>query len=202
MRKGNLITALVLMATWIAAGVSAQTNEGDAYQRFLKLTGTVSQTYKNGEAVEAEAQAKELLAIAPEYRADWNYGNAVHTGHLVLGRIAADAGKMAEAKRQLLESVAAANMPYGYEHAPEQPWEQRPKPGKWKASPQMDSFGPDMTLANELLKKGETETVLKYFELCAKFWDMEKGSLAKWKKQIADGETPDFGPNMRYFFGN
>ena len=201
MRKGKILTLLVLVAGCVA-GVSGQANEDNSYKRFLKLTDLASQSYKNGDPAGAAAQANELLAMASDFRADWNYGNAVHTGHLVLGRIAVDAGKIAEAKRQLLESVAEANMPYGYEQPPEQPWEQRPKPGKWRASPQMDTFGPDMTLANELLKKGETETVLKYFELCAKFWTMENGNLAKWKKQIADGETPDFGGNMRYFFGN
>jgi len=201
MRKGKILTLLVLVAGCVA-GVSGQANEDESHKRFLKLTDLASQSYKNGDPVGAAAQANELLAMASDFRADWNYGNAVHTGHLVLGRIAVDGGKIAEAKRQLLESVAEANMPYGYEQPPEQPWEQRPKPGKWKASPQMDTFGPDMTLANELLKKGETETVLKYFELCAKFWTMENGNLAKWKKQIADGETPDFGGNMRYFFGN
>jgi len=201
MRKGKILTLLVLVAGCVA-GVSGQANEDKSYKRFLKLTDLASQSYKNGDPAGAAAQANELLAMASDFRADWNYGNAVHTGHLVLGRIAVDAGKIAESKRQLLESVAEANMPYGYEQPPEQPWEQRPKPGKWRASPQMDTFGPDMTLANELLKKGETETVLKYFELCAKFWTMENGNLAKWKKQIADGETPDFGGNMRYFFGN
>lgn len=201
MRKGKILRLLVLMAACVA-GVSAQGNENDIYQRFLKLTSLASQSYKNGDALGATAHANELLAMASDFRADWNYGNAVHTGHLVLGRIAVDAGKIVEARKRLLESVAEANLPYGYEQPPEQPWEQRPKPGKWKASPQMDTFGPDMTLANELLKKGETEAVLKYLELCAKFWMMENGSLAKWKKQVTDGEAPDFGPNLRYFFGN
>ncbi|MEM8947647.1 MAG: RNA polymerase subunit sigma-24, partial [Planctomycetota bacterium] len=65
-------------------------------------------------------------------------------------------------------------------------------------SPQMDSFGPNMTLAKELLEKGEKEVVLEYFELCRTFWDMGHGRLDQWAKDVKAGNTPVFGPNLLY----
>ncbi len=44
--------------------------------------------------------------------------------------------------------------------------------GKSPGSPQMDSFGPNMTLAKDLLEKGERDAVLEYFMRCRKFWKM------------------------------
>ena len=56
-----------------------------------------------------------------------------------------------------------------------------------------------MTLAKELLEKGEREVVLEYFDLCAKFWELERDKkLKKWKSQVEAGKTPDFGANLVY----
>jgi hypothetical protein len=55
-----------------------------------------------------------------------------------------------------------------------------------------------MLLAKNLLEKKEDETVLKYFELCAKFWKGEDGRLNEWKAAVLKGETPDFRANLRY----
>ena len=70
----------------------------------------------------------------------WNQGNRTHWGHLTLGRIAFAEGNIEEAKHRL---IAAAMI---------------------QGSPQLNSFGPDMTLAEELLEAGEKDVVLKYFE--------------------------------------
>jgi hypothetical protein len=109
---------------------------------------------------------------------NWNYGNALHKAHLVLGQIALNAGDMDEAKRQLL------------------------KAGKTPGSPQLNTFGPNMVLAKNLLEKKETDAVLKYFELCAEFWKDKNGKsdgkLDEWKTAVKAGETPDFGANLRY----
>ena len=107
---------------------------------------------------------------------DWDYGNAVHTANLVLGRIALAAGDIDEAKRLLLLA------------------------GKTPGSPQLESFGPDMLFAKELLEKGEKDVVIQYFTLCSAFWKMDDGKLAQWKTEVQDNEIPDFGPNVRYVF--
>jgi len=95
-------------------------------------------------------------------------------GNLVLGRIALRRGQIEEAKRRLLEA------------------------GESPGSPQMDSFGPNMSLAKDLLEKGERDTVLKYFGLCRKFWKMDYGQLKHWSNQVNAGEIPDFGANLVY----
>ena len=62
----------------------------------------------------------------------------------------------------------------------------------------MNTFGPNMTLARDLLAKGEKEVVLAYFDLCKNFWKMEDGRLAKWRQDIAADRSPDFGANLIY----
>jgi hypothetical protein len=66
------------------------------------------------------------------------------------------------------------------------------KAGKTPGSPQLNSFGPNMTLASELLQKGERNTVLDYFELCRKFWKMGGQKLDSWSEMVRNGKTPPF----------
>jgi hypothetical protein len=187
----RLVISIVLVVVLAAVRRSQESAvDRDGYQRFLELTKSASAAYLAGDRVEATKQANELMALAPRHRNDWNYGNAVHAAHLVLGRIDVDADRLDEGKRRLLLSVDASSLPYGFES-------DRPK---WKASPQMDTFGPDMTLAARLLEKGESETVIRYLDACSKFWDLDRGKLAKWKAEILEGVRPDFGPNLQYFF--
>jgi hypothetical protein len=54
-----------------------------------------------------------------------------------------------------------------------------------------------MTLAAELLKKGERNTVLDYFELCRKFWKTGGEQLDAWSATVRKGETPDFAGSLR-----
>ena len=73
-------------------------------------------------------------------------------------------------------------------------------------SPQLDSFGPEMQLAQELSEKGEKETVLEYLDLVARFWanpnerteaNSERiardhlNQLEAWKRQVRAGNVPD-----------
>ena len=118
----------------------------------------------------------------------------------VLGRIAADAGQMAEARRRLIESATALPYAFGPEITKTQPWEEPFPKLPWKASPQRDSFGPDMSLARFMLEKGDKETVLKYLDLCDKFWTLGGDKLTLWRKQINADEMPDFGSNLGYVF--
>ena len=95
--------------------------------------------------------AREYAEAALDSNDDgWNQGNRTRFVHLTLGRIALADGNVKDAKYRL---IAASTI---------------------QGSPQLDSFGPDMTLAEELLKAGEKEVVLKYFELCAAFWELGK----------------------------
>ena len=68
--------------------------------------------------------------------------------------------------------------------------------GRTPGSPQLNSFGPNMLLAKELLEKGEREKVLVYFALCAKFWQSGSVQLKLWSTQVKLGSDPDFGANL------
>jgi tetratricopeptide (TPR) repeat protein len=143
-------------------------------KRFYALNDAAKESFVLGKIDDARKYAQELLALAPKFREDWNYGNAVQDGNLVLGRIAVREGRMEEAKQYLLEA------------------------GKSPGSPQMDSFGPNMSLAKDLLEKGERETVLQYFGLCRKFWEMGGEQLDQWSQEVEAGRIPDFGANLVY----
>jgi hypothetical protein len=126
---------------------------------------------------EARNFATELLSKAassdlPDFFR--NDGNAVHHGNLILGRVALQSGDLIQARERLMAA------------------------GRTTGSPQLMSFGPNMTLARELLARGEREVVLQFFDLCEKFWQHGSGRLAEWKCQVNAGEVPEFGPNLRY----
>jgi len=130
--------------------------------------------FDSGDLKKASNYAHELLDTAPQFKKDWDYGNAIHHGNCVLGRVALQQGDTKTAIHYLLES------------------------GKTKGSPQLDSFGPNMCLARELLVKGEKDAVLQYFGLCRNFWESGGDQLDEWTRQVKAGETPDFGANLRY----
>ena len=100
------------------------------------------------------------------------HDNVIHDANSVLGLIALREGNTVSAKEHLLAA------------------------GKTPGSPHLDSFGPNMRLAKELLEHGEQETVLDYFRLCGNFWKREE--LDEWISEVEAGRIPDFGPNMDY----
>ena len=166
---------IVLLTCVLAATAIAQGDEEKA-RAFYRMTDAAPEAFNRGEFDKARGLADALLIEAELWPKDWNYGNAIHVANLVLGRIELRAGD----KEKAIEYLLAA--------------------GRTPGSPQLNSFGPDMLFAKELLKAGEKDAVLEYLELCAKFWKMKDVPLETWKAQIEKGETPDFGPNVRYHF--
>jgi hypothetical protein len=124
-----------------------------------------------GDSAKAAEYAGKLLENPGS---DWNRGNNIHHGNIILGRIALRSNDVEEAKRRLLAA------------------------GRTPGSPQLGSFGPNMALARDLLQRGERETVLQYFDLCAVFWGMGKDKLKAWADEVREGKTPDFGANIVY----
>ena len=151
--------------------LSAATNE---VERFNALVKAAKNALKAGKTEEARKLADELARLAPKYPNDWNYGNAIQVANQVLGRIALAEGNVAEARKRLLASADS------------------------KGSPQMNSFGPNLQLAKDLLAKGEMEVVLEYFKRCRTFWEMGADRLAAWTDAVNKGETPEFGANLEY----
>ena len=153
-----------------------------AYERALALT-TPNRRYYLLEEIskmallcdelkKAEIYAVELLDASAEAAQNWNYGNAVHHGNLTLGHVALLRGDLGKAESFLL------------------------KAGKTPGSPQLNSFGPNMLLARELLKKGRKDAVIEYLELCGKFWN--KSKIDQWIAEINEGKIPRFGANLKY----
>ncbi|QDT95015.1 tetratricopeptide repeat protein [Gimesia aquarii] len=118
-------------------------------------------------AVQETAKAKKYAEkMLTQNESGWNHGNNLHHGNIILGKIALASGNVAEAKQRLLN---AGNTP---------------------GSPQLNSFGPDMTLAKELIQKGEQDAVLEYLTLCSKFWTLGKDKLKQWSEIVKKGQAP------------
>jgi tetratricopeptide (TPR) repeat protein len=150
------------------------TTAQDSLHRFYSLNEAAKATFEVGKTTEAAEFAHEALDLAPRFRDDWNYGNAIHDGHMVLGRVALRNDEVDAAKRELLAAGAT--------------------PG----SPQLNSFGPNVSLARDLLEKKQSDAVIEYLQLCAKFWKLEGGRLKQWTALAKAGEMPDFGANLVY----
>ena len=140
--------------------------------RYIALSAAAKSAFVFGKTEDARSYASELLALDEKFKGA--VGNAVHDGNLVLGRIAALEGQMEEAKHCLLEA------------------------GKTAGSPALGTFGPNMSLARDLLQNGEQETVLQYFDLCRKFWGSGNDKLTQWTEEVRAGTMPDFGANLFY----
>jgi hypothetical protein len=129
---------------------------------------------------EVKGAAQEMLANNTDTKS-WNYGNVTYSANELLGRVALREGDLDAAKKYLLTA------------------------GKTKGSPQLNSFGPNFTLARELAEKGERDTVIEFLDLVGLFWanpDKAKEGNARnvatdnrkqldaWKQQIQDGKIP------------
>ena len=145
----------------------------DGMGREFLLTDLARAAVAAGEHQKAREFAESMLRN-PE--AGWDHGNRIHHGNLTLGQIALADGDVAEAKERLIMA------------------------GMTPGSPVLGSFGPNMLLAKELLEQGETTVVLKYFELCSKFWNSEnaRNQLISWSALVEQGIVPDFGGNLNY----
>jgi len=142
--------------------------------RFYALDYAEKEAFNTGRKEAAWSFAEEHARLLPLYKGNWNYGNAVQDVNIVFGRIALSEGRVEDAKKFLL------------------------KAGDTPGSPQLKSFGPNMTLARELLEKGERRAVVEYFGKCSRFWKMHQGKLDEWTRQAEAGEIPDFGANLIY----
>ena len=134
-------------------------------KRFYKLNPLPKQALEAGALEKAAAYANELIQSANEYRDDWNYGNAIYEGNMVLGLVALRQDRVAEARHYLLESV------------------------KTPGSPQLGSFGPDFTLARELLEKGERDNVLDFLTQAKGFWKTGAEQLDAMIAEVRAGRT-------------
>jgi hypothetical protein len=128
--------------------------------------------FESGDLLKAKQYATQLLDTSKLKDEDLVADN-LHIANTVLGRLALRNGDIEEAKRRLLAS------------APEH------------GSAILNSYGPRMSLAAELLDRGQRDVVVAYLDKCARFWKFDHGQLSQWKAEIRAGKKPDFGDNIR-----
>jgi hypothetical protein len=170
----NLIQYTVSAMSSSERGIAALQKAETEEERFYQLGDAAKEAFSNGDYADAKAYAEELETLTPKCKGNWNYGNAIQDSNIVLGRIALKEGRVEDAKKYLLEA------------------------GKSPGSPQMDTFGPNMSLAKDLLEQGENKVVVEYFTLCKSFWEMSKGRLDEWIILVQAGRIPNFGANLCY----
>jgi len=119
-------------------------------------------------AKQTEKAKKYAEKMVRQSGSGWNAGNNIHQGNITLGKVALAAGDVEAAKQYLI------------------------KAGKTSGSPTLNFFGPDMTLAKELLQKDEKakDVVLEYLTLCSKFWKLGKVRLDQWSAIVKDDQIP------------
>jgi hypothetical protein len=144
------------------------------YLRMLGLRGVAEYALKQCRYDVTEAKASELLSLAAQFHSDWYYGNALHHGYLLRGLAALARNDFIAAGTDLLAA------------------------GRTPGSPQLNSFGPNMRLARDLLVAGYAAPVIEYFRLCGVFWKRDNGKLQRWAEEVRAGTVPDFGPHLVY----
>ena len=131
---------------------------------FYEMEDLINSAYETRDFDRVKELVKENLDLAAIYRCNWNYGNAVHDSNRILGFIALENNDITQAATYLMEA------------------------GKSTGSPQLDSFGPNLDLANELLLHGQTEAVVDYLLGVRKFWDGKESMIDEWIQKIRSGE--------------
>jgi hypothetical protein len=145
----------------------------DPIRRNPFLARLAKAAFNAGDYPRAAGYAAEALDAA-KHGVFWWTGDAIHQGNIILGRLALRKGDIEEAKRALLAA------------------------GKTPGSSSLNSTGPSMQLAKDLLDRGEFATVIQYLEECRNFWEGNRGKLAEWIVLLKAGLKPDFGPNLNY----
>lgn len=152
--------------------------------RFYNLDDKITEAYQANDFGKVQELAKENLELAEVYRCNWNFGNAIHNTNRVLGLVSLKSGDFDTAADYLL------------------------KAGKSTGSPQLNTFGPELDLANELLQLGKVVAVKAYLKDIKSFWEMNDGQVDTWLAEIEKGEKPQLdrftgnnpGPLLKVLF--
>lgn len=130
--------------------------------------------YEQGNNDQAKKYAFELLRLNKLVEDNWNSGNALFYGHMIIGLVNFESKNIEKAKERLILS------------------------SKTHGSPQLDTFGPSLVLAQKLLDAGEIKTVTKFIKNCSKFWEMDNGVIDYWLNEIGEGRCPDLCKGLQY----
>jgi len=152
---GNTLQALVRRRTdgesveglAVSMAIHARSELGAGTTSQVRHADPVRKALDDGDNEEGERLAADLLVQASELGPDhWDYGNLIHNAYLTLGYVRLRQGDL-DASEAALRGAGAS-------------------PG----SPQLNSFGPDLSLAWKLMKLGRAEAAKDYFIACSRFW--------------------------------
>lgn len=136
-------------------------------QRFYDISDLIDEAVFENKTELAVRLSDEYLKLAEEYKKNWNYGNAIHDANIAKGIVELRMGNLAKSGEYLV------------------------KASKSPGSPQLDSFGPDLELANVLLKKGQKDQVIEYLKGIEVFWGGNKRAIDALIFKIVSGEKPE-----------
>jgi tetratricopeptide (TPR) repeat protein len=144
------------------------------FEKGMALTDAAKSYFKFKKYANARIHAEQLLSLSNSNKNDSNiYGPGIYDSHIILGRLELLKGDSEKAIYHLFEAA------------------------KTPGHPTLASFGPDMSLAKDLLEKSYKEPVIEFLTDCKRFWTYNDGKLDKWIKEITEGKMPDFGMNLR-----
>jgi hypothetical protein len=83
-------------------------------QRFWSLNYLTKMTFRIGMYERAQRLALELLASAESHHNNWNYGNAIFDGNIILGKISMKKGDINTAKEYLIKAGKTLVRKMGY----------------------------------------------------------------------------------------
>ena len=135
----------ILAAKALAVFEQAIKNSSDTDDRLFVLPDAAQAAFDAGDNARATALCQEMLTMAKNPVNGRDYTDANHYGNIVLGRIALQQGDVNGAATHLIAA------------------------GEIDGNPHLNTFGPNMMLAKELLDKGETKPVIAYILACEKF---------------------------------
>lgn len=150
-------------------------NTSASLKRFYALNELMNKQFTKANYYNARELANEYLQLALLHNQNWNSGNAIHDANRILGLMSLNEGEIEEAVAFLLKSSES------------------------RGSPQLDTFGPNLDLANLLLKEGKIVEVKTYLTNIKIFWEMDNGVVNEWLNQIELGESPElhrFGQHL------
>jgi hypothetical protein len=132
--------------------------------RIFALPRLAKRALDAGDMALASRYAVELLSAASQYPNLFK-AKATFSSNTVAGLIAVRSGNVDAARSFLLAA------------------------GTTSGDPVLNSFGPNMLLASELLARGDRASVIEYLAECAKFW--EKDVTEQWAQEIQQGRIPE-----------
>ncbi len=144
----------------------------EAYRRVLELTrNPLARQALAGDMADTEFRSGDYAASArlAEIHLKSSDRSAVQRAHTILGRVALRKGDVAAARGHLLDSASPESARY------------------------IAAYSPMLTLAKEMLEKGERDIVVEYLEKCVPLWPRGESVLQIWITDIRNGRTPDFG---------